>query len=162
MERINWIFRSRTSCWNFSKQKSLKKSNIHEVCQTLKIIGVAISRHIISFRFLDSSEQLRKTKFSWFEAGKVALTGQRFLQPIEKILISLITGELVYVYSTISMAPLWWSRRFIYLIIFSFTSVFLLIMWSQPASIAWTVTSALHFNIVEITWNNLIYEFNVL
>ena len=35
---------------------SLKKSNIQEPCQTLKINGVAISSHIISFRFLDTSE----------------------------------------------------------------------------------------------------------
>ena len=36
------------------ERKSLKKSNIQEACQTLKIIGVVISTYIISFRFLDT------------------------------------------------------------------------------------------------------------
>ena len=38
------------------KKKSLKKSNIQETCQTMKIIGVAISSHKIFFRTLDTSE----------------------------------------------------------------------------------------------------------
>ena len=37
------------------EKNSLKKSNIQEARQTLKIIGVAISSHIISFRFLPIS-----------------------------------------------------------------------------------------------------------
>ena len=37
----------------------------------------------------------------------------RSLEPIEKILISLITGEPVS--ATMSIARLWWSRRFTYL-----------------------------------------------
>ena len=32
------------------KKKSLRKSNILEACQTLKILGMSISSHIISFR----------------------------------------------------------------------------------------------------------------
>ena len=36
-------------------------------------------------------------------------------------------------------------------------------MRSQPASIAWTVTSTeLHFVIVEVAWKVLIYDFDVL
>ena len=37
------------------KKKKIKKSNIQEACQTLKIIGVAFSSQIISFPFLDTS-----------------------------------------------------------------------------------------------------------
>ena len=37
-------------------QKSLKKSYIQEACQNLKVIAEAISSHIISFRFQDTSE----------------------------------------------------------------------------------------------------------
>ena len=49
-------------------------------------------------RFRDTSEQLRKTKIGWFEAEKLAVTGEKvfwlsqkdkFLEPIEKILILL-------------------------------------------------------------------------
>ena len=36
-------------------ESSLKKANIQEACQTLKIIDVAISSHIILFRFPDTS-----------------------------------------------------------------------------------------------------------
>ena len=64
MERINWIYRSRTSCWIFW-EKIIKKSNIQELCQALKIIGEAISSYIISFQFPDTSE---KPKIKWFEA----------------------------------------------------------------------------------------------
>ena len=46
------------------KKKSLKKSNIQEACQTLKIIDVAINSHIITFRFPDTSQELRKAKIS--------------------------------------------------------------------------------------------------
>ena len=41
---------------SFEKKKSLKKSNIQEACQTLKIIDVAINSHIITFRFPDTSQ----------------------------------------------------------------------------------------------------------
>ena len=37
------------------EKNSFKKSNILEAHQTLKILGVAISSHIISFRFLPIS-----------------------------------------------------------------------------------------------------------
>ena len=35
-------------------------------------------------------------------------------------------------------------------------------MGSQPNSMAWTVTSRLDFIIVEVTWNILFYELEVL
>ena len=37
------------------KKKIIKKSNVQEACQTLKVIGLAISSHTISFQFLDTS-----------------------------------------------------------------------------------------------------------
>ena len=37
------------------EKKSFKKSNIQEACQTLKVADVAISNHIISFQFPDTS-----------------------------------------------------------------------------------------------------------
>ena len=40
---------------NLLKKKIIKKSNIQEAWQTLKFIGGAISSHIISFRFLNTS-----------------------------------------------------------------------------------------------------------
>ena len=95
---------------NLLKKRSLKKSNIQDACRTLKIINVAISNHIISFRVPDTSEQLRKTKISWFEAEKLAVTwGKKFdylkrkvfIADRKKFLISLITSEQAYVYSTI-------------------------------------------------------------
>ena len=42
----------------------------------------------------------------------------------------------------------------IYVFLF-FTSVLLLIVRSQPASIAWIVTSTAAFTVVEVTWNIL-------
>ena len=79
MEKVNWTSRSRTLCWFFWKKKSLKKSDIQEACQTLKIIDVVISSHIISFRFPDTSWWLRKTKINWFEAEKSAVTTEKKL-----------------------------------------------------------------------------------
>ena len=68
---INWISRSIWCAESFEKKKkSFKKSNIQAACQTLKIIGVAISIHIISFQFLNTSRKFRKAKISWFEAKK--------------------------------------------------------------------------------------------
>ena len=43
-------------------KKLLKKSNIPEARQTLKIVGVVISSHIISFRFLPISGLLQITQ----------------------------------------------------------------------------------------------------
>ena len=44
------------------KKNLLKKSNIPEARQTMKILGVAISNHIISFRFLPISGQFQTTQ----------------------------------------------------------------------------------------------------
>ena len=63
-------------------KKSIKESNIQEACQTLKITGVAINSQIISFRFLNTSEQLRKTKVCWSEAEKLVVTVENFVLSI--------------------------------------------------------------------------------
>ena len=73
----------------------------------------------------------------------------------KKILISLITGKLVY--TTIFVI----TKIYLFLLIY-FTSVFLLIMRSQPASIAWTVTSTAPFYHCWNTQNILIDELDVL
>ena len=95
---------------NLLKKRSLKKLNIQDAFWPLKIIVVAIRNHIISFRFPDTSEQLRKTKISWFKAEKLAVTwGKKFdylkrkvfIADRKKFLTSLITSEQAYVYSTI-------------------------------------------------------------
>ena len=78
IEKVNWISRSKTLCWIFWK-KSLKKSNIQEACQTLKTINVAISSHVISFRFPDTSGLLRKTKIASFEAENLAVTEKKMI-----------------------------------------------------------------------------------
>ena len=61
-----------------------------------------------------------KTKFAWLHGIRGnflfffwSSQKVRSLEPIEKILISLITGEPVS--ATMSIARLWWSRRFTYL-----------------------------------------------
>ena len=41
---------------SFEKKKKIKKLNIQEACETLKIISEVISSDIISFQFLDTSE----------------------------------------------------------------------------------------------------------
>ena len=48
-------FQIRKFMLNFFK-KTIKKSNIQDACEILKIINKAISSHIISFRFADTSE----------------------------------------------------------------------------------------------------------
>ena len=144
---------------------SLKNSNIPESRQTLKIICVSISSHLISFwfcQFLGTSGQLRKTKICWSEAEKLAVTGknfffrlsqkERFLKPIKKkilILLQLLMSRCQnYVYSTILVITKIYILLFLYiffLIYIFLTSVLLLIMQSQLASIAWTVTSTAAF-----------------
>ena len=127
-EKVNWIARSRTLFWIFWKKKIIKKSNIQEASQTLKKIY-----------FLD---YLRR---------------KDFYSRSTKILISLITGEPVFVYITILMI----TKIYVFLLLY-FTPVLLLIMWSQPASIAWTVTSTTAFYHWWNTQNILIYELDVL
>ena len=61
MGRINWISRCRNLCWIFWKN-SLKKSNIPEAHQTLKILDLTISSHIISLQFLPISGHFRATQ----------------------------------------------------------------------------------------------------
>ena len=61
---------------NLLKKNSFKKSNILEAHQTLKILGVAISSYIISFRFLRISRN--------FGCSFLLSQKERFLEPIEE------------------------------------------------------------------------------
>ena len=106
-----------------------KTTNIQEACQTLKISGEAISSHIISFQF-----PVEEPKIKWFEAEILAVTGdiffldhlkwKGFYNQSKKIIISLITGESVYVNSTVSIALFWSSPRFIYFFFFILLQLF--------------------------------------
>ena len=128
-KKINWISTCRILCWTLRK-KILKKLNILEAPQTLKIFGVAISSHVISFWFLLISgnfqaTQVNQSRFIW--SWKVSCNWEktvfwlsqkeRFLEPIEKnSYFVIITGEPVS--ATISLAQLWWSRRLLYFLFF--------------------------------------------
>ena len=91
-----------------NEKNSLKNSNIPEARQTLKILCVTISSHIISFRFLSIFENLRATQKSqnrliWSRKiscnwGKKNffdyLKRKKFLEPIAKNPYTVvITGE---------------------------------------------------------------------
>ena len=120
-----------------------KKKGFLEARQTLKILGVAISNHIISFQYLPIFGRLKKTKIVWSSAEELAVTGEKsfFIISKEKIFRadwkeSLLVNRCLQHYfgdhgdSYIS-SPLFY---------FSFA-----IIQSQPASIAWTVTSTAAF-----------------
>ena len=88
------------------KRIHLKKSNILEARQTLKILGVVISSHIISFRLLPISGHLRATQENqnWLirnrkiscNRGKIFLIFSKFFTTDRKNpYFVLITGELV-------------------------------------------------------------------
>ena len=99
---------------------------LKEAHHTLKMMGVASSSHTISFWFLSISRhfritqenqnqliQNRKISCNWEKKIFSQLSQKkRFLEPMEKILISLIAGETVPV--TMPIALLWWSQRFIH------------------------------------------------
>ena len=137
-----------------------------------------ISGHIISFRFLPISGLFQITRenqsqsiwsrwvnCNWGKKIFFRLSPKdRFFEPIEKkSLTPLTTGEPVS--ATMSIALFWLLQDtlvYIFLLLY-FVLVFLLIMQSQPTSIAWTATStAAFFIIVEVTRNILIYELDAL
>ena len=115
--------------------------------------SVTISSHIISFRFLPISGHLqitqeiqnwsirsRRISCHWGKFFRLCQK-ERFLEPIEKspyIVNYWWAGVSNYVYSTILVI-----KKISFLLYF--TSVLLLKMWSQPASIAWTVTTTATF-----------------
>ena len=99
------------------------------------ILGEAISRNLISFsfcRFPDSghfwitqknqnqSIQSRKISCNWrfFFLFFRLSQKERILESNKKILTLLITGELVQVSPTISIALFWWFQRFMYFFLF--------------------------------------------
>ena len=103
---------------NFSRKIHKQFLETH---QTLKILDVAISSHLIFFffwfcSFPDTSKQLRRTKIGRFEAEKLAVTGERGVfrlsqkdklsEPIKKNPYYVInTAEPVS--ATMSMTLLW-------------------------------------------------------
>ena len=106
---------------------------------------MAIGGHIISFRFLPISGHLRATQenqnqliqskrisCNWGKRFSVISKGKVFRADRKKILISLITGEPV---SAVMCSTILVITK-IYIFLLYFTSVLLLIMQSQSASIA--------------------------
>ena len=151
MERINWISRCRTWYWIFFLKKNWSnRSNILGVHQVLKILGVAISSHIVSFCFCffpisehfcvtqenqNQSIRSRKTSCKWGIFFPIISNGNIFRADRKKILVSLITGESVP--AALSIILIWWSQRFI-------CFFFILIQFCY-ASIEWTETSTAVF-----------------
>ena len=147
----------------------MKKSNIPEARQTLKILGVTISSHIISFRFLPISGHFwatqknqnrliwsRKINRNWGNFFFFRLSRkERFLEPIKKNPhIVVITGEQMYI------ALFWWSRRFIY---FFFFILLQFCYWQCEANRPRLREHLLlHFIIAEVTENILFFELDVL
>ena len=105
--------------------------------------------------------QSRKISCNWEKIFFCIISrGKIFTADQKKILISLITCEPVHVYSTMSIALFWWLRR-LYISSSFFYFSLLLIMRSQPASIAWTVTFTAAFYHCWNTQDILIYESDV-
>ena len=102
---------------NLLKKIYQKKSNIQEACQTLKIIGVANSSHIILFRFLPISGHYnwRKKFVSIISKGKIF----RAYNKNPYIVNYWWTGVSNYFYSTILVI----TKIYIFLHLY-FTSVY--------------------------------------
>ena len=145
MKKINWISRCRILWWIFWKKKSLDTRSSpdpensrggHQQSYTFFLV-------FTNLRTLPGNWPIRSRKFNCKREIFFWLSQkEKFLEPIENnpFFVS-ITGEPVS--ATISRALFWWSQRFIYF--FFFILLQLLIMRSQPASVAWTVTSAAAF-----------------
>ena len=117
-DRMNQLeFQIQNFMLNLLKKIHSKKSNIQEALQALKIIGVAISSHIIFFLFFpisghfritqENQNQLirsRKTSCNWGNFLFRLSQKERFLEPIPKNLFIVNywwNGINNYVYSTI-------------------------------------------------------------
>ena len=122
--------------WAFCDTRSyshIEKAEYSRSSQTLKIVGVAVSSHIILFRFLPIFGHC-----NWGKKFVLIISKGKILEPIKEN--SYIVN---YWWTSVSnsIALFWWSRRFIYFFLF----VLLQFMQSQPASITWTVTSTAAF-----------------
>ena len=130
-----------------------KKSNIPEARQTLKIPGVTIRSHIISFRFLPISGHFwatqknqnwliwsRKISCNWgnFFFFSIISKGKIFRADPKKSSYR-CNYWWADVYSTILVI----TKIYLFLLLY-FASVLLLTMRSQPASITWTSTAAFY------------------
>ena len=116
---------------------------------------MAISRHIISFRFFSISGRLwttqenqnrsirsRRVSCNWGKIFWIFSKGKIFRAHPKKnpyIINYWWAGFSNYGYSTN------WAITKIYIFLLYFTSVLLLMMQSQPASVSWTVTSTAAF-----------------
>ena len=135
-------------------KKAHKK--ILEAHQTLKILCLAISSHIIFFGFYsfpDTFRQLKKNKIGWFEAEKLAAAvwwgdfsiisrGNVFGADQKKSLFRYKywwASISNHVYNTILVITK------IYIFLLYFPLVLLLILRSQPTSTGWTLTSTAAF-----------------
>ena len=96
--------------------------------------------------------QSRKINYKWTENLRLSQK-ERFLESIKKVLMLLITCELVS--TTLSIALFWWSQRFKY---FSSLFYFSFVIDNMKP----TFLNCLNFTIVEVTWNILIYKIDVL
>ena len=130
-----------------SFKKRIKKINILEARQTLKILSVAISSDIIYFRFLPISGHLWTTQENqnWsIQSGRISCNFRKKFLIISKEKIFrvnrkeslLISWCLQHYFGDLGDSYISSSSLFY----FSFVT-----MWSQPASIAWTVTSTAVF-----------------
>ena len=137
---------------NFSRKIHKQFLETH---QTLKILDVAISSHLIFFFFLvllisghfqttqenqNWSIRSRKISCNWGKGGfPIISKGQAFRTDQKKSLLRYKycwASISNYVYDTIVVITK------IYIFLLYFTLVLLLIMRSRPASIGWTVTFA--------------------
>ena len=141
---------------NLLKKNYLKNQIFKKLARPWKLLvwPSTVKSLIFSFCwFPDTSGQLRETKISWFKAGKLTVTWEkefsllslkeRFLEQIEKnpyIANYWWTCFSNYVYGTILII----LKIYAFLLLY-FTTGLLLILPSQPASFAWTVTSTAAF-----------------
>ena len=115
--------------------------------------SAAIQFIFVFFRFPDTFGQLRTTWTNWsIQCRNLAATIEEFLiiwkekvfKADRKKSLSRFNYWQATISSCIYSTMLVIRKIYIFLPLY-FNSVFLLIMWSQPASMAWTVTSAAAF-----------------
>ena len=123
---------------NLLRKKIINKMKYSRSCPDPDFLDVTFSNHVISFSFLPISRHLqnsgkpknwlirsRRISSNWGENFWLS-QWERFLEPIEKS--PYIVNYLWAVYSIILMI----TKIFIFTLLY-FTSVLLLIIWSQPS-----------------------------
>ena len=170
MEIINWIPRLRILCWIFWGKEIIYKIKYSGSLPHPDFLGVTISSHVIYCRFLPIFRHLwttqenqnrlirsRRICCNWGENFRLSQK-ENVLDP-EKVLILLITCELVS--ATMSIALFSWSQRFIY---FLFFILLQFCYWNEAnlPRLCQQEHLQLHFIIVEVTQNILVYELDLL